>query len=180
MKLLVRPSLLRGEIAVTGSKSHTTAACGGAGRERHKRARRAARVGRHALDPRGRQALGAKVREHDDVWEITGTGGVFTDPGRTLDLGNSGTGMRMLTGLCAKQSFPIRSMATRACLDPADGRTFSMRSLRSDAGSNRPTANVRSRSKGRSPAGDPGGRHDVAVSDFAAFSAADAGAGFDG
>lgn len=109
MKLLVRPSLLRGEIAVTGSKSHTirgiAAALAANGTSVLVAPLESADT-RSTLE--AARLLGAKVREHDDVWEITGTGGVFTDPGRTLDLGNSGTGMRMLTGLCAKQSFPIR------------------------------------------------------------------------
>ena len=109
MKLLVRPSRLRGEIAVTGSKSHTirgiAAALAANGTSVLVAPLESADT-RSTLE--AARLLGAKVREHDDVWEITGTGGVFTDPGRTLDLGNSGTGMRMLTGLCAKQSFPIR------------------------------------------------------------------------
>lgn len=56
MKLLVRPSLLRGEIAVTGSKSHTIRGIAAALAANGTSVLVApARVGRHALDPRGRQ-----------------------------------------------------------------------------------------------------------------------------
>ena len=83
MKLLVRPSLLRGEIAVTGSKSHTirgiAAALAANGTSVLVAPLESADT-RSTLE--AARLLGAKVREHDDVWEITGTGGVFTDPGR--------------------------------------------------------------------------------------------------
>ena len=117
MKLLVRPSLLRGEIAVTGSKSHTirgiAAALAANGTSVLVAPLESADT-RSTLE--AARLLGAKVREHDDVWEITGTGGVFTDPGRTLDLGNSGTGMRMLTGL-------FDALAPLGCrIESADGK----------------------------------------------------------
>lgn len=108
MKLAVRPSRLRGEIAVTGSKSHTirgiTAALAANGKS-------TLVAPLESADTRSTLAaaklLGAKVVERDGEWVITGTGGVFVDPGRTLDLGNSGTGMRMLTSFCARQEFAI-------------------------------------------------------------------------
>lgn len=109
MKLLVRPSRIHGEIAVTGSKSHTirgiAAALAAEGTSTLVAPLESADT-RSTLE--AAKLLGAKVTEGDGFWEITGRGGRFADPGRTLDLGNSGTGMRMLTGLCACQSFPIR------------------------------------------------------------------------
>ena len=49
------------------------------------------------------QALGAKVVKTGTHLEITGTGGVFKQPAEALDCGNSGSTMRMLSGLIAAQ-----------------------------------------------------------------------------
>ncbi len=109
MKLLVKPSRVRGEIAVTGSKSHTirgiAAALAAEGKSTLIAPLESADT-RSTLE--AAKLLGANVTEGGGFWEIAGTGGKFADPGRTLDLGNSGTGMRMLTGFCARQNFPIR------------------------------------------------------------------------
>ena len=53
------------------------------------------------------EALGADVRRDGTTVTIRGTGGSFRDPGRALDLGNSGTGMRLLSGLLAGQDFSV-------------------------------------------------------------------------
>jgi 3-phosphoshikimate 1-carboxyvinyltransferase len=50
------------------------------------------------------EALGAKVnRTGEDALEITGVAGRVTPPGQPLDCGNSGSTMRMLSGLLAAQ-----------------------------------------------------------------------------
>jgi 3-phosphoshikimate 1-carboxyvinyltransferase len=49
-------------------------------------------------------ALGASARYDGDVLRITGTGGKFMTPVHPLDMGNSGTGTRLLAGLLAGQS----------------------------------------------------------------------------
>ncbi len=50
-------------------------------------------------------ALGAEVVRHDDhAVEITGVGGRFRAPATSLDCGNSGSTMRMLSGLLAGQA----------------------------------------------------------------------------
>ena len=150
MKLLVKPSRVRGEIAVTGSKSHTirgiAAALAAEGKSTLIAPLESADT-RSTLE--AAKLLGANVTEGDGFWEIAGTGGKFADPGRTLDLGNSGTGMRMLTGFCARQNFPIRfdgdeSLRTRRAISESLTRL-----RRSAAGLNRRTASVRSRSRGR-------------------------------
>ncbi len=46
-------------------------------------------------------ALGAGVEPTEDGWEIEGTRGRFRDPEEILDLGNSGTGIRLLAGCIA-------------------------------------------------------------------------------
>ena len=49
------------------------------------------------------QALGAKVRVEDGVVEVTGVGGRVTPSSGPLDCGNSGSTMRMISGLLAPQ-----------------------------------------------------------------------------
>jgi len=53
------------------------------------------------------EALGARVAWHGDKVTITGTGGTLHPPAEVLDLGNSGTGMRLLAGLLAGQPFEV-------------------------------------------------------------------------
>src|SRR5450631_1906217 len=48
--------------------------------------------------------LGAKVTRSGDSVEVQGCAGTFTPPGAVLDCGNSGSTMRMLTGLLAAQA----------------------------------------------------------------------------
>jgi 3-phosphoshikimate 1-carboxyvinyltransferase len=51
------------------------------------------------------EALGATVVKHGDgTVEVTGTGGVLRAPSAALDCGNSGSTMRMLSGLLAPQA----------------------------------------------------------------------------
>lgn len=49
------------------------------------------------------QALGAGVRHENGTIYITGTGGALHAPASILDMGNSGTGIRLLAGLLAGQ-----------------------------------------------------------------------------
>lgn len=49
--------------------------------------------------------LGARYEFVDDVLHVTGVGGGFHHPAKVLDMGNSGTGMRLLAGLLAGQAF---------------------------------------------------------------------------
>ncbi len=53
------------------------------------------------------EALGAGVDRHGDTISISGTGGALHPPSEVLDLGNSGTGMRLLAGLLAGQPFEV-------------------------------------------------------------------------
>ncbi len=52
-------------------------------------------------------ALGASSKFEGDVLKITGTGGKFKEPVNPLDLGNSGTGTRLLAGLLAGQKMTV-------------------------------------------------------------------------
>jgi 3-phosphoshikimate 1-carboxyvinyltransferase len=52
------------------------------------------------------EQLGAKVERRSGVIYVTGTGGVFTPPtDGCLDMGNSGTAMRLLAGVLSGQNF---------------------------------------------------------------------------
>jgi 3-phosphoshikimate 1-carboxyvinyltransferase len=108
MKLTVKPSVLKGEIAVSGSKSHTirgiVAALAGTGKSLLRSPLGSADT-LAVLD--AAKLLGAQVMCGADFWEITGTGGRFTDPGQVIDMKNSGTGLRLLSGMCALQDFTV-------------------------------------------------------------------------
>lgn len=62
------------------------------------------------------QALGTRISEAADaqgphaVGTLTVTGGTLSEPSTDLDVGNSGTGARLMTGVCAGQDF--RSVIT--------------------------------------------------------------------
>lgn len=48
-------------------------------------------------------SLGATARFDGEILKVTGTGGKFIEPANPLDMGNSGTGTRLLAGLLAGQ-----------------------------------------------------------------------------
>jgi 3-phosphoshikimate 1-carboxyvinyltransferase len=52
-------------------------------------------------------SLGASARFEGDVLKITGTGGKFKEPANPLDMGNSGTGTRLLAGLLSGQAMTV-------------------------------------------------------------------------
>jgi 3-phosphoshikimate 1-carboxyvinyltransferase len=100
MKIKVCKSILNGELAVPGSKSHTIRAIAAA------LMAEGISIVRAPLDSADTRSmleaaklLGAKVCEHLDRWEITGTGGKVAVPGQVIDMGNSGTGLRILSGI---------------------------------------------------------------------------------
>src|SRR6266568_126035 len=51
------------------------------------------------------EALGARVRREGNHVEVDGVGGNLSAPSRELDCGNSGSTMRMLSGIIAAQPF---------------------------------------------------------------------------
>ncbi|MBO5309309.1 MAG: hypothetical protein J6C40_15030 [Lentisphaeria bacterium] len=116
MKLSVCASRLAGEIAVTGSKSHTIRGIA-AGALCHGTATLIAPL--ESADTRSAleavKSFGAKVTELEDRWIIEGVGGKFVNSGKTIDMGNSGTGLRMLSGLAALQDFAILLTGMRHC-----------------------------------------------------------------
>ncbi len=108
MKLSVNKSKINGKISVPGSKSHTIRGI----------AAGLMSAGESILCGPLRSddtlstlnaacALGAKVQCENSRWIITGTGGQLISPGKTIDMGNSGTGLRMLTALAATADFEV-------------------------------------------------------------------------
>jgi len=100
MKIKVCKSILNGELAVPGSKSHTIRAIAAA---LMAEGTSIVRAPLESADTRSTleaaKLLGAKVCEHLDHWEITGVGGNISDPQQIIDMGNSGTGLRILSGI---------------------------------------------------------------------------------
>lgn len=109
MKLKVRNSRIMGEISVPGSKSHTIRAIAVA---------TVAKGISHIRNPlvsgdtisslNAARLLGAEVKEKKDLWSIQGTGGNLRISPSIIDLGNSGTGLRIFTGLAATSVATIK------------------------------------------------------------------------
>lgn len=53
------------------------------------------------------EAMGAGVERDGETLRIQGCAGRFRPPGHVLDMGNSGTGMRLMAGLAAGQPFTV-------------------------------------------------------------------------
>ena len=103
MKLIVRKSQLKGSVAIPGSKSHTIRAVA-----------IASLAGGQSLiqDPLDScdtqaavacyRALGAAIdTSNPKAWKVTGTGGKISHPHDIIDVGNSGTTLRIAMGSAA-------------------------------------------------------------------------------
>ncbi len=102
MKLKVSKSLLKGTLKVPGSKSHTIRAVAVA----------LLAPGESIIENplesldtvsslRALTSMGGQVEVNKDFWRIIGTGGKLREPLRTINMGNSGTGTRIFTGIAA-------------------------------------------------------------------------------
>ena len=109
MHLSVKHSQINGETAVPGSKSHTIRALAIASLAKGSSIIKAPLVSDDTLSCLSAAcALGAWVRRGDDsMWQVIGTGGRMIEPARPLDMGNSGTGLRIFSALAALSSSPI-------------------------------------------------------------------------
>ena len=108
MKIKVRNSQLNGGIAVPGSKSHTIRAVAIATAADGVSTIRSPLVSGDTLSCLdAAKALGAGVEKNGDIWSITGTDGAFSPSQNTIDMGNSGTSLRIFTGLAAMAGFPV-------------------------------------------------------------------------
>jgi len=103
MKLIAQKSDLAGTVQIPGSKSHTI---------------RAVAIGSLAMGKslihmplsssdtlsavKCYQSLGAKIdTSNNDIWVVQGTGGDLQSPSETIDVGNSGTTLRITAGSAA-------------------------------------------------------------------------------
>ncbi len=108
MKISVEPSLLAGDVAVPGSKSHTirgVAAGLMAGGVTTLEAPLASADTLSVLE--AAKALGAEVEQGKNRWIICGTDGKLRNPGHIIDMGNSGTGLRIISALAATADFEV-------------------------------------------------------------------------
>ena len=108
MLLEARKSTLKGAIFVAGSKSHTL---------RGIIAATLAKGTSTLIDPLDTEdisnvlnlveKLGVKVEKKDNLWKITGTGGVLKNPQNILKLADCETSLVMLSLIASLQNFPV-------------------------------------------------------------------------
>lgn len=102
MKIEARKSSLSGSISVPGSKSHTIRAVAVATAAEGVSLIRSPLISGDTLSSlKAAEAVGASCKKHDGVWEIKGTGGDFKEASGIIDMGNSGTSLRIFSGLAA-------------------------------------------------------------------------------
>ena len=103
MNLRIQPSRIRGAFAGPGSKSHTIRGLIAALAAKGTSKLTAPLYSEDTLAVRkAAEKLGMQVREEGRDWLCTGTGGVFqAESGTSLDLANSGTGLRFFTSMAA-------------------------------------------------------------------------------
>jgi len=103
MKLIVRKSRLKGTVTIPGSKSHTIRAVTIASLAAGQSAIRNPLVSGDTLSAVNcYRALGAQIDTSDPkLWKVTGTGGQITAPDKIIDVGNSGTTLRIALGSAA-------------------------------------------------------------------------------
>ncbi len=109
MKLEARRSKVSGSISVPGSKSHTIRAVAVAAM-----APGVSRIGSPLVSDDtvsatcAAKAFGASVERGDDkVWTVKGNGGSFSRIDGVLDMGNSGTSLRIFSGLASLADFKV-------------------------------------------------------------------------
>lgn len=108
MKIKVTKSELSGEIAVPGSKSHTIRAVAVATLANGISTIKSPLISGDTLSSlEAAEAFGAKVTKHEGYWTVEGIGGVVKPFTTTIDMGNSGTSLRIFTGLAATLDFPV-------------------------------------------------------------------------
>jgi len=103
MKLISRKSRLRGEATIPASKSHTIRAVAIASLASGESAiRKPLDSGDTRAVVECYRALGAQIDTSDyDLWKVKGTAGKITAPQETIDVGNSGTTLRIAMGSAA-------------------------------------------------------------------------------
>ena len=103
MKLFANKSRLKGEVTIPGSKSHTIRAVAIASLAEGKSLIRNPLVSADTLSAVGcYRLLGAVIDTSDTkLWSVKGTGGKILGAGKPIDVGNSGTTLRIGAGSAA-------------------------------------------------------------------------------
>ena len=103
MELIVEKSRLKGTVAIPASKSHTIRAVAIASLTDGQSNIRNPLISNDTLSAVDcYRALGAAIDISDDkVWKVTGTAGEITAPEKMIDVGNSGTTLRIAAGAAA-------------------------------------------------------------------------------
>ena len=103
MKLIVEKSRLKGTVAIPASKSHTIRAVAIASLAEGTSSIGNPLVSNDTLSAVDcYRALGANIDTTDEkLWKVTGTGGKITAPDKIIDVGNSGTTLRIAAGSTA-------------------------------------------------------------------------------
>ncbi len=69
--------------------------------------------------------MGAEIEEKADHWHVTGRGtGGLRQPGKALDFGNSGTAVRLMTGVIAGHDMKVRLTGDRSLSSRPMGRVL--------------------------------------------------------
>ncbi len=107
MRLKINKSILQGKIRIPASKSHTIRAVALAGIAEGKSVLKNPLLSADTISCiEGIQEFGADVVQGNTL-EITGTGGLPKPDCKKIDVGNSGTSLRILAGLASLADFPI-------------------------------------------------------------------------
>jgi len=103
MKLVVKKSKLTGTVSIPGSKSHTIRAVTIASLADGQSTIRNPLVSDDTLSAVNcYRAFGAKIdTSNEKMWKVVGTGGRLTVPAEIIDVGNSGTTLRIAVGSAA-------------------------------------------------------------------------------
>ena len=102
MKLICKPSQLKGTVEIPGSKSHTIRAVAIASLASGTSSIHQPLESNDTLAAiDAYAALGARITREPGQWRIVGTGGRLNAPQETIDVGNSGTTLRIAMGSCA-------------------------------------------------------------------------------
>jgi len=102
MQLVCRKSRLHGQVVIPGSKSHTIRAVAIASLAEGESTIEAPLSSADTLAAvSAYRALGAEIETTPDVWRVRGTGGRLRVPDDVINVGNSGTTLRIVVGSCS-------------------------------------------------------------------------------
>lgn len=108
MKIKVKRSQLAGEICIPGSKSHTIRALAVAAMADGTSEIRGPLISGDTMScAKAARSFGAEVKQEDGLWTVKGVAGKLRKPEKTIDMENSGTSLRIFTGIAALADFKV-------------------------------------------------------------------------